>query len=651
MVRRHQGPNLQVCSYLSNVSGLRQNTGRELFWRGMPGKSVDDYTWDEILPHLQGVEGGNGQWQAWCPCHDDFGTTRKGLSLTERDGRKFAKCFSCEATLPEIIDAIEGGRSSNGEVQIKVTHVHTEMQAVGKGGMAWWVNKTGVPADVWKKLGCIAQGNGVVFTFRGHDAKKVRTPTSMAWQGTNEAKAPALWPAIEDTMPEKIEITEGESDCGTLCAAGMAAYALTKGAKGALPNGAYESLAQRGVKEITFHPDNDDAGEAFAQREATRAIDAGLIVNVTRLGRILDAFSGLKDLNDVYRECSSLKEFKGLLNKAVERLEEENPAMTYYGLDEKADDLPDPIIPDLFFPGDKALLAGPPKAYKTWVALDLMRSFISGTPFLARQEWTPKKKSNVLFIQEEGSIYKWAQRVSRLQVAEGDKRHGFFWHRQGFNFIDPTWTNRLIALARRRKIEVIFFDPLQRMIPGVNENDAAEVGVVWNEIQRIQLAIPEIICVVLHHTNKADTLTWGSIRGSSRHAGEVDLGLLIEKRDEGECRIHVDGRDVQGSAGVLDAKVEITDTSLTINAAEEYVKVNVVQTAMEQAGANTKMHVIDALHAGCKTRQAIISHTNLSEPTVRRQITKLVEAGRVEEIDHGNKKAKEYRLNELDEGN
>ena len=58
----------------------------------------------DILQRLDKVkpDGKGGHW-ALCPCHPD---KNPSLSITEKDGKILAHCFSCRASLPDVLDVL-----------------------------------------------------------------------------------------------------------------------------------------------------------------------------------------------------------------------------------------------------------------------------------------------------------------------------------------------------------------------------------------------------------------------------------------------------------------------------------------------------------------------------------------------------------------
>jgi len=161
----------------------------------------------------------------------------------------------------------------------------------------------------------------------------------------------------------------------------------------------------------------------------------------------------------------------------------------------------------------------------------------------------------------------------------------------------------------------------------------------------MQLAIPGLVVIIIHHSNKSEALGWTTSRGSSRHGGEVDFGLQIQKVDHGVADIWVDGRDIPqylGTGETFEVRITISGDdekpNLMVDATEITVKVSQVQRL---AGKN-KDGVWEAINDGCTTIAAITSQTDIHENTVRKYVRELVEEDRVVETENGEGKAKTY---------
>lgn len=631
---------------------------------------MSQHTADWFLENLEGVEGSSGQYSAWCPCHADIGTSLKGLSITvTSSGKTLIKCHSCDADIAEVARALEGEdpyemdetdwrpnvkshRNGNG------SHAHEEQpaQVSKKNGMKWWVERTGVPEKTWKDLGCEQFDTGVAFTFEGMEITKVRRPPKeFAWIGAGER--PPLWPLPDDELPDEIAITEGESDAGTLRHIGIHAFSITAGAgksrekKRYLTEAHFEALVARGARKVILCGDADASGAEMMALMADAATRVGLEVAVLRLDLVLDPFSGLNDLNGMWKEAGA-KEFGALLQRAIFDISAAMPTLSIAEMLEIAEEEVDWLLPGLVAPSDKVLISGPQKTYKTWLALDLVRSMVTGKPFLMRAtEWTPKRKvSKVMIVQEEGSRQLWARRIRKLQLPTDAPV--LFWHRKGFKFTDGEKLAQLIDTCRREAVEVLVLDPMQRMIPGVNENDSSETGIVWDGVQALQEAVPGMVVIILHHANKSERLTWESVRGSSRHAGEVDLGLFLEKHpvDDHTVRVAVDGRDIPQYLGTGESfQVKVSMSTEAEEAKGTYyaqfdgteMAANIQNTG-QLRGKSNRDNVLNAIREGEDTRTRLMHATNLSDTTVRSHLAELMEDDLVEEVDNGAGKAKTY---------
>ncbi len=593
-----------------------------------------DLEW--FLDRLEGVEGSGDKWVAYCPCHDDHGSTLKGLSISREAGKILIKCHSphCGVTLPQVRDALDSGETTYG----RGTNTHeddnpwadeTPRQTSASGdGLDWWAQRTGVGREVWERLGCESYKDGIAFTFTDKDVLKIRRPPKEIIWTPRGSDAPPMWPIPGDTLPKHVWVTEGESDCGTAYAAGHYAFAVTKGAGTELPATWAQVFAARGVEEITICADWDKSGTEFQKALERQVVDAGIVCNTIHLEKILDPFEGGNDLNFLWRYCGcDAAIFNSVLEEATERVMARYPILSYEDLEEWAETEIDWILTDLISPGDKILISGPQKSYKTWIALDLARSLTSGANFLKRAEWRPQQKVKVLFVQEEGSKSAWAKRTTKMGLTGEDKENFLTFHRQGIKFTDSSTVDTMIAVCREQNIQVVFFDPLQRMMPGVNENDSNETGVVWDEIFRLQLALPHLVVVVIHHPT-----------------------------EDNAVRIAYDGRDIPNYLGTgesFEAKIEIPkdgseNNIFEIDASEMQVQ---VQNLTHLVGAKNRDAILDAIEAGHDTRKKIMAETDLSDSTVRSHLERLASEKLIQEHDNGDGRAKTYtRLEVKDAG-
>jgi hypothetical protein len=122
---------------------------------------VSEVTLDWLEANLEGFDWNEKKQrgEAFCPVHDDVGTSMKGLSISLEGGTWLAYCHSCHATLTDVLESRNGVTF---EPKVRKAQRGTRTPA---RGMVWWTRKTGVPREVWDALGCVEHGKGVEFTF------------------------------------------------------------------------------------------------------------------------------------------------------------------------------------------------------------------------------------------------------------------------------------------------------------------------------------------------------------------------------------------------------------------------------------------------------------------------------------------------------
>jgi biotin operon repressor len=238
-----------------------------------------------------------------------------------------------------------------------------------------------------------------------------------------------------------------------------------------------------------------------------------------------------------------------------------------------------------------------------------------------------------------------------LQIpTSGTDNSCWFAHRTGFRFTTSDYVDELIAALRVLEADILILDPLQKMMPGLDSNSDSDTGVVWDEVFRIQQAFPNLVVLIVHHANKTRRLEWESIRGSSRHAGEVDLGIFLERHpvEEETLRLWMDGRDIPqylGTGEYFEVKYKIDRDEMTFEMDAREISVDVHAAPQLRSHANENS-VLEAVREGYDTKAKIASEIGLGDNTVQKHLKTLVESGQVIEHDNGKGFAKTYTAKE-----
>ena len=200
------------------------------------------------------------------------------------------------------------------------------------------------------------------------------------------------------------------------------------------------------------------------------------------------------------------------------------------------------IVPDLVAAGEKIVIAGPPKSFKTWFALHLGRAVALGEAVLGEESWKASGPQPVIYVQEEGNPQRWAKRL--VSTFDGSNSAPFYYaHRPGLSLLNGEHLEELSAQVIERRARLILLDPYQRVTPGVKENDASDSGPAWDAIHELARSTGAAV-VVVHHSRKDTGPTMDAIRGTSRIAGEVDLMAVLKKVSDGRLEMYLDGRDL-----------------------------------------------------------------------------------------------------------
>jgi hypothetical protein len=173
----------------------------------------------------------------------------------------------------------------------------------------------------------------------------------------------------------------------------------------------------------------------------------------------------------------------------------------------------DGILPE----GSLAVLWGAPTTYKTFVALDWSYSLFHGIPWLGRDV----KQAQVMYVIGEG-VRSAGLRVDAWHRWHGravptDEDNGVWLHSGGVNLTEPGVFEAIRDRALETGSKLIVFDTLARMMFGLDENDAGDVGRVVKVADKMRENTGAAV-LFAHHARKDGT----AYRGSTALVGAAD---------------------------------------------------------------------------------------------------------------------------------
>lgn len=210
------------------------------------------------------------------------------------------------------------------------------------------------------------------------------------------------------------------------------------------------------------------------------------------------------------------------------------------------------FVVDGFIPAGLSILAAPPKAGKSWLALDLCLSVAMGRPFLGMKV----NRCACLYIALEDSLNRLKERESRVLNGEPAPDNCYF-ATAAPTLDDGALPDALEAfIAAHRGVGLIVIDTFQKVrgAPHGRETlyggDYRESGMLKNFADRHNIAV-----VLIHHFRKQgdDADVFNMVSGSSGLTGAADMMATLsqDKRGAETSTLTITGRDVPMSETVV----------------------------------------------------------------------------------------------------
>lgn len=286
---------------------------------------------------------------------------------------------------------------------------------------------------------------------------------------------------------------------------------------------------------------------------------------------------------------------------------------------------------DFIVRGDQVMIAGAPKAGKSWLALQLSLAAASGGQFL---RWHAAAPMKTLYINMEVGEIMWSKRVCKL-IGGAENAAPYidqFWcinDIRSVNILDPEARKPLQERIKKGGYEFVVVDVLSRC-HYADENDN---GLMKQVLLALRVLCGDATHVVVHHSRKPPpgsehvNLGASSIRGASSIVGEVDMAMTLVVRA---------GQGARYSLQIAARNVEEPDEMLLERDAE-------TMRYKEHQGQESNLdEIIQTLFKGGHSlprkdvQQAVADGLGITFETARKTIKSAVERGLIEESRQGN---------------
>lgn len=478
----------------------------------------------DVLGRLHGVTGGNGQWAARCPAHDD-----KNASLSVHVGEKGIVLFCHAGCDASAVAAALGYNMSD-------LFFDARQGAAGSqrsGGNA-------AEAQRGRAYRCPADRREVAVYQYDNGAQKVRyEPKDFRWRRPDgcggwlmgRGDLPhVLYKGGGRSMGPGVLVVEGEKDADTAARLGWSAVSPEDGASksGSRSKWREEYTAELEGREAFIIPDNDDTGKAHAEAVASALYGKAAAVYVLDWVTLWPACPAHGDLSDMAAALGDDAAAEALNKAAAEAVPMAAPAdptlaiMTPVSVVEEKDVeyLVKPWLPR----GGVVLLASDGGVGKTTVCCNLLAALSAGKASVLDADGVPveREPAKVLYMTTEDSIA--AVIKPKLRKAGADLERVIAINMSAaagrpdvLNSLKFTTPEMLHVLRALRPVLAVF-DPLQAFIP-----DNVNMGYrnqMRNALAPLAAAAEELnMCVlIVMHTNKRDT-----VGGRSRISDSADV--------------------------------------------------------------------------------------------------------------------------------
>lgn len=177
----------------------------------------------------------------------------------------------------------------------------------------------------------------------------------------------------------------------------------------------------------------------------------------------------------------------------------------------------------------RVLLVGPPKAGKSYLALQMALAMAQGTSFMGRGA----TKSRVLYLQFDTPESMWRERLEDIQDAGVDLSGDIHFNNEGYA---KGWDIRQDGDRKEMRGIIDTVDPdcviidTLRKVHRAKENDSSEMSRVFDLLSSLT---QDRASIIIHHAHKINERRDGrpspsdALRGSTSMAADADMTILM----------------------------------------------------------------------------------------------------------------------------
>jgi len=206
--------------------------------------------------------------------------------------------------------------------------------------------------------------------------------------------------------------------------------------------------------------------------------------------------------------------------------------------DLKEADLPELkiIIPGVLNQGAKMTVGGASKAGKTWLLMDLAFAIATGRPWLGLET----KEGRILYVNFELQEQYFRKRCEHIlwKRKMSPKVPNFVaWTLRGHFMTAELFKEAILEQIGDEKFDVIFVDPLYKLLNGADANKAGDMQKILAELEQIAEGAGAALIYADHFSkgNQADKSPIDRISGSGVNARDPDAIVTFKENNTDDC--------------------------------------------------------------------------------------------------------------------
>lgn len=322
------------------------------------------------------------------------------------------------------------------------------------------------------------------------------------------------------------------------------------------------------------------------------------------------------------------------------------------------------VVSELLPKGGMGFLCSAPKTGKSLILADLLvhiaHAGIDGArrPWLGRYQVEPVK---VLYLAREDPARRVQERVLEINDSYGlpDMPEGRVCSLilEQFSLTEPEHLEWLAAQVRGHGFELVILDVLNRMIPGTDEQDSADMSKVVRLLEGINRTL-KITMVLVDHTRKPPAGPGTrrdnqepspfDLKGSVAKYGCADfMWCLARTPQPGRLQMYVENKDSDRRPTFF---IDVSPIGKLDELGQPVPKftyggdVETLRDGAKELGDRNRSDVLKALEAdgGWCSTEDLAAQTNLAKRTVQTHLKSLIESGMVEST--GNARSTRFRV-------